>query len=171
MQEWKDVLELASQWRMDKVSKTAVHHLSCMELDPVTKLELARKHDIQANEWRFSSIRALVKDNTQLTEGHANLIGCDVALKIARIQGMVHVKSKQQFVNDDEWKQFMDRLAKEGMFRDEWHSPPQPILGMRKALASYCPSLPFPVPRSIPLGTRNVLAIFVLILFIARLLL
>ena len=105
---------------MEKVLKTAVCHLSRMELDPVTKLELARKHNIQDNEWRFSSIRALVKDNTQLTEGHANLIGCDVALKIARIQGMVHVKSKQQFVNDDEWKQFMNRLAKEGMLEDEW---------------------------------------------------
>jgi hypothetical protein len=69
MQEWKDVLELSSRWRMDKVSKTAVCHLNRMELDPVTKLELAKKHNIQDNEWRLSSIRTLVKDNTQSRRG------------------------------------------------------------------------------------------------------
>jgi hypothetical protein len=85
---------------------------------------------------------------------------------------MVHVKSKQQFVNDDEWKQFMDRLAKEGMFGDEWQfattlpfPPPKSILGMGKALANDCFSLPFPALRSILLGTINVL-IFLLICFV-----
>ena len=177
MQEWKDVLELASRWRMNKVSNTAVCHLSRMELDPITKLELARKHNIQDNEWRLSSIRALVKDDTELTEGHANLIGCDLALKIARIQGMVHVKSKQLFVNDDEWKQFMDGLAKEGMFGDGWQfattlpfPPPQSILGMKKALGNYCSSLPFPASRSMLLGTKDV-CVILLICFIVRLLL
>ncbi|KAF8340999.1 hypothetical protein F5887DRAFT_427677 [Amanita rubescens] len=67
-QEWKDVFELASRWRMEKTVNIAVHHLSSMELDPIMKLEFAKKHNIQDKEWRFSAIHKLVKDDTRLTE-------------------------------------------------------------------------------------------------------
>lgn len=117
-----DVLGLASQWRMDKVLKTAVCHLSSMALDPITKLELTKKHDIQDQEWRFSAIHDLIKSNEELTEGHANRIGCDVALKIARIRGIVHAQNRELFSDDDDWKLFIDRLAKEGTLKDKWQS-------------------------------------------------
>jgi len=156
-QEWKDVFELASRWRMEKTVNIAVHHLSSMELDPIMKLEFAKKHNIQDKEWRFSAILKLVKDDTRLTEGQADLIGHDVALKIARIQGMVHVQGKQPFGNDDDWKLFMERLAEKGIIKD------------KRKLAT---ALRFPAPpRLLPmLGYRIVRATFALIFCIAFLL-
>ncbi|KAK2463035.1 hypothetical protein APHAL10511_004690 [Amanita phalloides] len=123
-QEWQDVLELASQWRMNRILDMAVRHLSDLKLDPITKLELAKKHAIQDKEWKFSAIHALVKDNSPLTVTLADRIGYDVALKVARVQGMVHAQStgKDPFVGDD-WKLFMDRLVKEGTLKEENRSP------------------------------------------------
>jgi len=156
-QEWKDVLELASRWRMEKTVNMAVRQLSGMELDPIMKLELAKKYNIQDKEWRFSVIHKLVKDDTRLTEGQANLIGYDVALKIARIQGMVHVQGKHAFADDDDWKLFMERLGGGGIIRD------------KRKLAT---ALRFPgLPRLLPMpGYRIVRATFALVFCIALLL-
>ncbi len=116
------VLDLASRWRMDRVLNTAVRHLSDVQLDPVTKLELAKKHNIRDKEWLFPAICALVTKSDQLTESQAHLIGCDVALKIARIQGMVYPQRRRVFDDDDDWKLIMDRLEKEGILKDKWQS-------------------------------------------------
>ncbi|KAF8340997.1 hypothetical protein F5887DRAFT_1076745 [Amanita rubescens] len=121
-QEWMGVLDLASRWRMDRVLNTAVRHLSGAQLDPVTKLELAKKHNIRDKEWLFSAICALAKDGVQLTESQAHLVGCDVALKIARIQGMVYPQRRRLFDDDDDWKLIMDKLEKEGILKDKWQS-------------------------------------------------
>lgn len=108
---------------MDRVLNTAVRHLSGMQLDPVTKLELAKKHNIRDKEWLFSAICALVKDpDVQLTESQAQLIGCDVALKIARIQGMAHPLKRRLYDDDGEWKLIIRRLEKEVILKDRWLS-------------------------------------------------
>jgi hypothetical protein len=88
VEEWKDVLGLSSQWHMDQLVEMAITHLQDMNLDATTKLELARKHNIQNKEWRRSAIRELVDKDMRLTEANAYRIGIDVALKIAKVQGM-----------------------------------------------------------------------------------
>ncbi|KAF8627769.1 hypothetical protein AX17_006134 [Amanita inopinata Kibby_2008] len=90
--EWRDVLELSLKWRLDKIHDLAIRRLSNMQLDAVTKLELARRHDIQKQEWLLPAIQTLVKEDKQLTEEEVVIIGIKMAMKIARAQGMFQGK-------------------------------------------------------------------------------
>jgi hypothetical protein len=137
--------------------KDSEHGCASSEQHGIMKLEFAKKHNIQDKEWRFSAIHKLVKNDTRLTEGQADLIGYDVALKIARIQGMVHVQGKKPYGNDDDWKLFMERLGEEGIIKDKW----------KLATALQFPGL----PRLLPMPEyRIVRATFALILCIGFLL-
>ncbi|KAF8627743.1 hypothetical protein AX17_006111 [Amanita inopinata Kibby_2008] len=91
--EWRDVLELSLKWRLDKLHNLAILRLSNMQLDAVTKLELARRHGIQGKEWLLPAIQALVKEDKQLTEEEATIIGIKTAMKITRVQGMAHSRN------------------------------------------------------------------------------
>ena len=93
--EWKDVLGLASQWRMDPLVEMSISHLDDVNLDATTKLELAKKHNIQNKEWRRSAVREFVDKDIRLTEANAHRIGIDIALRIARVQGMVREMRRQ----------------------------------------------------------------------------
>ncbi|KAF8627778.1 hypothetical protein AX17_006143 [Amanita inopinata Kibby_2008] len=92
--EWRDVLELSFKWRLDKLHDLALQRLSGMQLDAMTKLELAKRHGIQNEAWILPAIEELVKKDKQFTEEDIPLIGIQMVLRVSREQGYAK-KSKE----------------------------------------------------------------------------
>ncbi|KAK2467418.1 hypothetical protein APHAL10511_000653 [Amanita phalloides] len=98
-QEWLDILEISHSWEMKDAHKVAIQQLSPIITDPIEKLELVKRYDIQDKNWRLIPIQELVKEDKRLTEADMQRIGVDMTLKICRVQGMAVEHPKTEFVS------------------------------------------------------------------------
>ncbi|PFH47357.1 hypothetical protein AMATHDRAFT_42980 [Amanita thiersii Skay4041] len=91
--EWIRVLDLSFHWKLDAVHSLAIQYLSNPEIDAIKKLELAKKYNIK--DWIVPAIKDLVKADHRITEQDAARIGVELALRIARSQGMEQEKNSK----------------------------------------------------------------------------
>ncbi|KAF8632484.1 hypothetical protein AX15_001853 [Amanita polypyramis BW_CC] len=90
-EQWLGILELSCIWQMEKVIEMAISYLLKLEVDPIVKLELAKRYGIQHKAWSRSAIMGLVRRDQELTNAEAQHIGIEKALKLSKLRGVSRV--------------------------------------------------------------------------------
>jgi len=83
-QEWSAVLKLSHQWEMSTIHQFAIEKMSSLAMDPVDKLALALKYNI--NVWIKPALNDLAKRSRPMTKRDVDLLGLDVVLRIAEVR-------------------------------------------------------------------------------------
>jgi hypothetical protein len=81
-EEWKSILLLADMWKFDGIRKRAIKQLGDLPLEPVEKVELCRRFDIQ-DSWASKAFAALVVRKEPLSIDEEYRVGWENSLAIA----------------------------------------------------------------------------------------
>ncbi|KAL0955710.1 hypothetical protein HGRIS_001930 [Hohenbuehelia grisea] len=84
LEEWEDILSLATMWDMPRIRKGAILTMSSMDMDPAEKIVLARCFDI--DEWLLPAFERLVLREEPLGVRDLHLLGEDSALKVCALR-------------------------------------------------------------------------------------
>ncbi|TFK74667.1 hypothetical protein BDN72DRAFT_833194 [Pluteus cervinus] len=82
--QWTSVLKLSTMWEFDKIRNLSIERLKAQLSDPIQKLVLARRYEIES--WKLPAIRKLVERRDPITLREGMAIGIEAALKIASIR-------------------------------------------------------------------------------------
>ncbi|KAH8111836.1 hypothetical protein DFH11DRAFT_551750 [Phellopilus nigrolimitatus] len=84
LDQWSAVLDLAHMWEFEKIRGLAITRLQSINIDEISKVEIAQKYIIE--EWYAPAYLALAKRAQPLTVEEAAQIGFDVAVKMAQVR-------------------------------------------------------------------------------------
>jgi hypothetical protein len=82
--QWTDVLDLAHMWDFDQMRKVAIKKLSEARIDPMQKIVIAHKYEIE--EWYEGAYVALAQRDNPLTVEEARTVGFEFAIKMAQVR-------------------------------------------------------------------------------------
>jgi hypothetical protein len=74
-------------WEFDEARKLAIDTLYTMDIDSVTRIELARTYDIR--QWYWAAIRTLVEQDKRLDDRDAQRLGLKFSTRIMELRGFV----------------------------------------------------------------------------------
>ncbi|KAH7912424.1 hypothetical protein BJ138DRAFT_1004506 [Hygrophoropsis aurantiaca] len=82
--EWKAVLKLSHRWGFKSARKQAIESLGAMKVDPVDKLSLSEKYDV--DEWLLPALEKLANRREPIGVKDAEKLGVTLALKVAALR-------------------------------------------------------------------------------------
>jgi hypothetical protein len=83
--DWIAILDLACRWDFNDIRDLCIKELGSVELDPLQKISLQQKHNIDT-QWAYSSYITLCARNDPLTVEEATKLGIEVTVKIFTVR-------------------------------------------------------------------------------------
>ena len=93
-EEWLMVIKLARMWEFDDVLRNSIDRIQyhSVKMRPVEKVALALQYDMQ--EWLVPGLDELAKRSEPIGIEDVNLLGLDVALKVAAVRESLRMGTK-----------------------------------------------------------------------------
>ncbi|RDB18093.1 hypothetical protein Hypma_000976 [Hypsizygus marmoreus] len=85
--EWVSVLKLSTIWEFNAVRELAISTMTPMEIDPVSKIEVARAY--QVDQWFCPALLQLVEEPQRPLLQDVNRLGIAFTLRVAELRGRV----------------------------------------------------------------------------------
>ena len=93
-EEWVSVIKLARMWEFDGVFENSAEKVAydSVKLSPVEKVALASQYNIE--EWLVPGLYELANRPEPICTKDVDILGLDVALKVAAVRESLHLKMK-----------------------------------------------------------------------------
>jgi hypothetical protein len=85
LKQWKSILRLADMWKFDDIRTFVINKLGDLRMDPLEKLELSKRFDID-QPWADDALIALVDREKPLTVDETLKVGVKNSVLIAKIR-------------------------------------------------------------------------------------
>lgn len=92
--EWRSVLQLATQWQFHALRSAAIGELDALALSPVDKIALAMQHDVTS--WVKDALIDIVVRTEPLRMGECDKLGMAWVVKIAAVRERLAVLRERE---------------------------------------------------------------------------
>lgn len=103
--EWASILDQADRWQIDSLRILAVKQLQVLPVDPVHKIVLWARYNLDRSDLVPSYVRLLTRPQS-LSIGEAKELGVEITARVAQARDTIHRKGYCDCHSSGKWMQW-----------------------------------------------------------------